>query len=558
MIDFFKAQREEQEESMRLRQISKKGCACAGLLLGLIFTLLCVLASGCGRIEGTVADTADDTRPVEGVYTIFYTNLDRNQLVRRKYTPTSEKFEGILNELLEAFLNPPDEEACSAIPDTVRINQTSMGIDEIDVDFSPEYLSLNAVQEVLLRAGLVRTLIQLPGVYTVRFTVDGQALIIGGEEIGPMGEDTFIVPVSGAINSYRYTEIPLYFSNKNGKKLVRELRNVYYSSNLNTERLVIEQILKGPQRKKLLPVADPGTLLRSVDIVDGICTIDFSASIENLPSSDSPVEPETTIYAFVNSIFDSCEDQDLVGVRFMIDGKSGGRFRGQVNLDQTFVRSSEIISDTSNLFVTNGGVVEQEELPEIKETDSSSGQEEQETQTQDDQGRETSQDDPDEKASQEKDGREADTQEVRGESEDTSADAASAEQGQAEQGQAEQGQAEQNQADQGQAEQQEAQAEQQEAQADQGQAEQQEAPTDQGQADPAQDGQNAEAASAEESGQAENAGQAGAADGSADASAGLVNVKDSSTDFGLQAGINTLGAKNLVSAMTTDLVLNLD
>ena len=223
---------------------------------GILFFFVLLTFCGCAG----KAEAEEDAKPADGVYTIFYTNMEANQLVRHKYTPASE----------------------TALPAGVRINQTAVGISEIIVDFSSEYLSLGTVPEVLLRAGLVKTLLQLPGVGSIRFTVDGQALTVGGEEVGPMNEDTFIVPTAGAINSYRY-----------------------YSSNLITERLVMEQIIRGPQSEGMLPVTDTDVIVRSVDIADGVCTVDFSAAIEDLPAPDSPVQPETTIYAFVNAVCDA-------------------------------------------------------------------------------------------------------------------------------------------------------------------------------------------------------------------------------------------------------------
>ena len=335
------------------------------ILSGLFLLLVLLTVSGCRQ----QAEPEEDAKPTDGIYTIFYTNTEGTQLVRHKHTAVSENFDGILRELLEAFCTPDTEDVQTALPSGIRINQTAMGISEIIVDFSSEYLSLGTVPEVLLRAGLVKTLLQLPGVDSIRFTVDGQALSVGGTEIGPMNEDTFIVPTAGAINSYRYLVIPLYFSSPDGTKVLKELRNAYYSSNLITERLVMEQIIRGPQSEGLLPVTDTDVFVRSVDIADGVCTVDFSASIEDLPSPDSPVQPETTIYAFVNAVCDACEDQGVTGVRILIDGKSGGRFRGQVNLDQIFTRNAEVIGEPVSAAALSNVVVENEMPEDLPEED---------------------------------------------------------------------------------------------------------------------------------------------------------------------------------------------
>lgn len=326
-----------------------------GMVLAVLLVLAVIITAGC---SSGISTDSDEKRASDGVYRIYYLNSEHTQLVRQEYKPDSKNFEGILKEILKQFCRDGKNGAVSAIPDGVKINKTTMGINEITVDFSSGYLGLETVDELLLRAAIVRTLLQLPGVDTIRITVDGQSLVIDGKEIGQMGEDTFIVPAGDAINSYRYVEIPLFFSNKDGTKVVSERRNIYYSSNIVIEQLVVEQIIKGPEEDGLVPVTLPSVLVRSVSIKDGVCTIDFSPDVNSLPAADSTVKPETALYSFVNAICDACADQGVTGVRFLIDGSSEKRFRGEVNLDQTFTRNADIIESSAAEVLTKGVVVD--------------------------------------------------------------------------------------------------------------------------------------------------------------------------------------------------------
>lgn len=334
----------------------RQGLFSAAFALFAVTLVLC----GCQRAQ---PKHEDDSVPVHGTYKIFYKSRAGTELVRESYTPEHEDFEGILRELLTAFQKPLKSDEVSALPAEVKINSTTIGISELDVDFSSEYLSLTSVDEVLLRAGLSRTLLQMPGVDMIRFTVDSQPLSKNGELIGPMTADTFIIPYGNAINSYRYIEIPLYFSNETGDKVVLEMRNIYYSTNLITERLVAEQIIDGPQNGNLQPVVDESVLVRSATIKNGICTIDFSASVNNVPAG-SNAAPETVLYAFVNAICDACRDQGVTGVRFQIEGDSEVRFRSQVNLNQVFSRNGDLIEAISVENEGNAVIDIEAELPE--------------------------------------------------------------------------------------------------------------------------------------------------------------------------------------------------
>lgn len=309
----------------------------------LLFLMMALCLCGCGRIFGEGSASGD-----EKGYIVYYTNLDGTKLEGRSYEPSADSFDGILTELLDRFQKPADPEVSSALPLGVNINSCTMGIDELQVDFDAGYLGISNVQEVLLQAGLVKTLVQLPGVVRVRFTVDGQPLTDdGGSQVAAMDEDTFIDTKGEGINSYHYVTLNLYFANEDGNKVSRETRNVYYSSNLIMEEVIVEQIIRGPVSDNLQPVVSSGVSINSVSISRGICEIDLNGAFNQAPEGSS-ASPEICLYAFVNAIFDAC---DVEGVRFEVDGESQVRFRGQVNLDQTFVRNSDVIE-------TAGGVLE--------------------------------------------------------------------------------------------------------------------------------------------------------------------------------------------------------
>ena len=307
----------------------------------MICVLLAMNMTGC---SGMSSLRREESSAEESGYLIYYLNQEGNGLVSRKYEPKSRDFEGILAELLEAFRNPVSTTYRSAMPEEVRINSTSTGINEIDVDFSAEYLSLDTIREVLLRSALVLTLLRFDDVDTVRFTVDSQSLVVGDTEIGPMTEDTFVVPTGNAINSYRNQTLTLYFPGADGKTLIRELKTIYYSSNVNTERMVLEQMIQGSSNSNLLALTTREVLVNSVKVNDSVCTVDFSREVNDLPFPDSPVDPETVLYAFTNAIIDSAANGNISRVKFLIDGSDDTRFRDQVNLKKEFERNAELIS----------------------------------------------------------------------------------------------------------------------------------------------------------------------------------------------------------------------
>ena len=82
-----------------------------------------------------------------------------------------------------------------------------------------------------------------------------------GTPVGLMTAESFIENPGEQINTIQTASITLYFSNKAGDGLVKEVQEIHYSSNISLEKLVMEQLLKGPQGKKGRTAIPDGTKL---------------------------------------------------------------------------------------------------------------------------------------------------------------------------------------------------------------------------------------------------------------------------------------------------------
>lgn len=309
-------------------------------LIQLVFLLLLLPAiAGCSLRKQENTEVRDDASQD---LIIYYVNSAGDGLTGKKFVPQESSFEGILKELLYAFENPSDTSLVSAKPSNVVIQGYTMGVDNLTMDFNAEYLAMTNVQEILLRAALVRTLIKLPGVVNVSFTVDGQALTEDdGTPVGPMNEDTFIDTGGSGINSYHYVTLELFFPQKDGKKLERETRSVFYSSNLILEKVIAEEIIRGPQdQEHHMRATGTEASVKNIWIDGDICTLDLDEDFNR--TYDEIVDPEIALYAFVNSI---CEICDVKGVQFEIEGNVDIRFRDEVNLGQIFEYNPDVIAD---------------------------------------------------------------------------------------------------------------------------------------------------------------------------------------------------------------------
>ena len=301
------------------------------LALGVLFLL-----------AGCKAKPVGDSEEKNG-YAIYYTNAEHSKLLESRYELQEETFEGMLTELLDQLQHPENAELTSVFPDGVSINEYTIGVDSLMIDFSGSYIGMNNVEEILLRAGTVKTLVQLPGIYTISFTVDGQPLIepSSGNPVGPMRGETFVDSRDDSINSYQSLDLKLYFPSYDGSQLVAEEQSAFYSSNLIMERVIIEQLLKGPKTPGLLTIAPSSTLINSVKVSDRICVIDLDSTFNR--TFTTQLKPEVVLYAIVDSLMDQC---DIDGVAFRINGDADVRFQNEISLDQVFTEDRSLIRET--------------------------------------------------------------------------------------------------------------------------------------------------------------------------------------------------------------------
>jgi len=302
----------------------------------LLFAVFLFVLWGCGKKQEK-----------ENSYKLYYVNQAGTRLAESDYYPQAQTFEEMMDELLRQLQNPPAGSSglMSVFAEGVAVNGYERGIDALRIDFSGEYYKLSNTQEVLLRAAVVKTFSQVPGVAKVMITVNKEQLKdTAGELVQPMDANSFIDTKEGGINSYQYATLILYFADSDGEKLVKETRSLHYSSNMVQERVVVEQLLAGPEESGHKAVLGSDVRIQNVYIQNGICTINFDESVNNMPS-ENPPDATVVLYAVVNSICDTCDG--ISGVKFEINGDSDVLFWNTVDLNQVFMMNRSYIEQSS-------------------------------------------------------------------------------------------------------------------------------------------------------------------------------------------------------------------
>ena len=276
-------------------------------------------------------------------YFMYYLSLEANKVVENAYEPEASSRDEMIQEFVDRLNETPEgEDYQRLMPKDVKIDSYSLEDSTLILTIGGDYEQMERPREVLVRVGLVRAFTQISGVDRVQIvTENGELKDSAGNVIGAMTRESFVENAGSEINNYQYTTLTLYFANETGDKLVPETRSVYYSTSVPLERVVVEQLVKGPAEEGHYAVLPSDTNILSVTTSENIAYVNFDNTFMNGTMS---VVQEIPIYALVNSITTNCPVQR---VQFSIDGESDVTFRESMKLNQFYERDLSYLEENS-------------------------------------------------------------------------------------------------------------------------------------------------------------------------------------------------------------------
>ncbi len=296
----------------------------------MILSFICgMLLIGCSEKEGTAMN-------------VYYVNADGNALVQEEYYRTVENGEDAVVEVLEAMTSPKDTRECqSALPGKIKVESFNVKNRKIELVFNEEYLKLSKSTEVLLRAAVVQTLVQIPDISFVSFYIGDEALKDSKEKvIGMMGAEDFVQNTGSTLKSFQTTDLKLYYANNDGTMLSIEKRSdVRYSINTSIEKLVVEKLMKGTSSDKRSGTIPSNVKLLGVSVKEGICYVNFDSSFL---SGGLNQKPEVTIYSIVNSII---VNGNATKVQILVEGSNDIVFMNTIDLRVPLEWKADLIEE---------------------------------------------------------------------------------------------------------------------------------------------------------------------------------------------------------------------
>lgn len=294
----------------------------------LILFVLSMLFVGCGKKDVAIDGTA-----------VYYLNEEGTAIVPEAFENTADSTEEQVEAFLEVLAQTPKSVSLrKTIPDNVKLLNYTLDRKQLYLDFSTEYLSMDKTTEVLVRAAIVKTMVQLEEVGFIGIRVAGEALKdTKGLNIGLMNENTFLDNMGSEENATKIVNLNLYFANKNGDKLIPQSTVIEYNANVAVEKVIVEQLIAGSTEKGYYPTIPKDTKVMSVTTKDGVCYVNLDLGFT---AQGYDVLGSVTIYSIVNSL---TELSGVTGVQLLVNGETNITYKDNISLENTFQMNPEIV-----------------------------------------------------------------------------------------------------------------------------------------------------------------------------------------------------------------------
>ncbi len=299
--------------------------------LCLILALSIMTFSGCGRGK----------EPEVGKVRIYYLDTEETQLVEESYALKADTVEGRIEEILKLLSEDPEDIECKSVfIGGVEVEGWEIKETKLTLYFNDQYTGLDVSSQLLLRAAVVQSLVQIAGVDYIRFYAGGNPLTdSSGKEIGYMRAEDFVQNIGSSLHSYQTANLTLYFSNSEGDRLSPEGKSVRYNSNISIEKLIVEQLIKGPSVPENKAVIPEGTKILGVSVRENVCYVNFDEGYLGIAEQ---VNPKVAVYALVNSIIDGGAASK---VQILVNGETNIAYQEIIDLSKPFSRDGELIEE---------------------------------------------------------------------------------------------------------------------------------------------------------------------------------------------------------------------
>lgn len=275
----------------------------AYVLLSVVFIL-----SGC-----TVSPVSNQGE--DGPFVYYIDEATKDLVAQKADVPNTTK-KSQARYMVEQLLTAP-EGKISPLNDGTELISVVIKDEIAVVNFSKEFSNGDSAKTTLAPAAVAKTLCSLDFVSGVQILVEGEdAVGADGKPLGIILENDLIFNKSEPTSPPK-TAITLYFGDDNAEFLVAERRNVEISNNDTIEKVIMNELLKGPTVSGNISTIPSETKVLSIETKDKVCFVNLSKEFADKHPGGTSAE-KLTVYSIVNSL---AELGTIDRVQFLIEGE---------------------------------------------------------------------------------------------------------------------------------------------------------------------------------------------------------------------------------------------
>jgi len=308
-----------------------------------VFVLICLYLLVVNFSDGFYS-TADEP----GINVYFF-NSSAGHLESENRTIPSGDYREIASYLWGVLISGPESQFLSGVfpekligeslPQLRIVQETAVdrGIRSIEISLPKYYFEIPAVSEIIFRSAVVWTFTELDWVSDVVFFIEDTPLTrLDGGIIGPMDRDNVLIRPQITMEHIVRKTVLLYFPNSTLTGLEAERRTIEVPSNLTEERVILQELMKGPNTDGLISLIPAETTINDVytENLTMTCYVDLSPAFDLRLTPGTPARA-LAVYSIVNTIA-NLEEGNISRVQFLINGERVLGRNLDIDLSQAF------------------------------------------------------------------------------------------------------------------------------------------------------------------------------------------------------------------------------
>ncbi|MDO4976393.1 MAG: GerMN domain-containing protein [Eubacteriales bacterium] len=303
----------------------------------LLFLCLIFMMSGCKKDEKV-------TEEEDGFIHLYYMNLETGSLLNvKKDMEFSPNLTIAVRQVIEELgkKDTSKKKKYKAVFNkqfsVETVSEPEEGI--IVIDFGVGYSQMSNREEILFRAAVVKSLVQLDGIDRILFTVEDEPLTDDeGVAIGIMDDDTFVLDNDKKEVYDSLQTVTLYYSNLEGNGLVEVEKDLHAKDNESMESAVINALRENGVEGSKSPISE-NLVINRISVFQNTCYLDLSSDII---TGINGVDDEIKIYSIVNSLISL---ERVSQVQFSVDGEILSNINEVSGLDRPLGCDYSLITD---------------------------------------------------------------------------------------------------------------------------------------------------------------------------------------------------------------------